>query len=150
MAGNWQRCVREAVALGSLEIVLLDRAEPDVYSYNNKERCEELVEYRLVKADEDPQVARAEQIALAAWRALNCRDGGRIDLRCDQHGEPQFLEANPLAGLHPFHSDLPMLAPAVGMPSVELIGRLVESASERVSDSRHQAARSPSRLERIS
>jgi D-alanine-D-alanine ligase len=33
----------DAVSLGTLEIVLLDQAEPDVYSYINKERCEDLV-----------------------------------------------------------------------------------------------------------
>src|SRR5690606_28176243 len=37
---------RDAVVLGTLEIVLLDSAEPEVYSYLNKEKCEELVEYR--------------------------------------------------------------------------------------------------------
>ncbi len=105
---------KSAVCLGTLEIILLEQAEPEVYSYVNKERCEELVEYRLVDADRDDQVRRAEEIALAAWRTLGCRDGGRIDLRCDADGCPQFLEANPLAGLHPAHSDLPMLATALG------------------------------------
>lgn len=136
----------DAVCLGTLEIVLLDQAEPNVYSYVNKERCEELVEYRLVKAEEDEQVARAEKHALAAWRVLSCRDGGRIDLRCDATGEPQFIESNPLAGLHPFHSDLPMLATAVGMEYVELVRRIVESASRRclparvISSGQHQGA----------
>ena len=122
---------KQASCLGTLEIVLLDHAEPGVYSYVNKERCEELVEYRLVRASEDEQVRAAEQIALAAWRALACRDGGRIDLRCDADGRPQFLEANPLAGLHPSHSDLPMLATAVGWSYDDLIERIVTSASER-------------------
>ncbi len=40
---------------------------------------------------------QAEALALAAWRALRCRDAGRIDLRCNNAGEPEFLEANPLA-----------------------------------------------------
>lgn len=120
-----------ATVLGTLEIILRGGAEPDVYSYVNKERCEELVEYRLVRAD-DPQVRMAEQTALAAWRALGGRDGGRLDLRCDAQGVPQFMEANPLAGMHPSHSDLPMLATAVGMPYVELVRRIVESARERV------------------
>ena len=102
-----------------------------MYSYVNKERCEELVEYRLVDAADDDQVRRAEEIALAAWRTLGCRDGGRIDLRCDAEGSPQFLEANPLAGLHPAHSDLPMLATALGMSYVELIRRIVDSAACR-------------------
>lgn len=129
----------DATCLGTLEIVLRDQAEPGAYSYLNKERCEELVEYRFVSGGEDQQVAQAEQIALAAWRALQCRDGGRIDLRCDAAGQPQFLEANPLAGVHPTHSDLPMLATALGMEYVELIGRIIDSASRRCR--RQRAAR---------
>ncbi|MEZ6062189.1 MAG: D-alanine--D-alanine ligase [Planctomycetaceae bacterium] len=122
---------RNSACLGTLEIVLLENAEADVYSYINKERCEELVEYRLVRAADDEQVRMAEQIALAAWNVLGCRDGGRIDLRCDADGQPQFLEANPLAGLHPFHSDLPMLATALDISYDELIEKIVLSASER-------------------
>lgn len=118
--------------LGTLEIVLLPAAEQGVYSYANKENCEELVEYRLVHSDNDPEVAEAERIALASWRELNGRDGGRIDLRSDSAGCPQFLEANPLAGLHPFHSDLPMLATAVGMSYLDLIRHIVESAALRL------------------
>jgi D-alanine-D-alanine ligase len=121
----------DSYCLGTLEIILLEQAEEEVYSYVNKERCEELVEYRLVDAECDEQVRQAEEIALAAWRTLGCRDGGRIDLRCDADGAPQFLEANPLAGLHPAHSDLPMLATALGMSYLELIRRIVESAVTR-------------------
>ena len=121
----------DAEVLGTLEIVLNAGAEPDVYSYVNKERCEELVEYRLVSADRDEEVRRAEAIALAAWRALGCRDAGRVDLRSDEHREPQFLEVNPLAGLHPAHSDLPMLCTALGIPYVTLIERIVNSAMKR-------------------
>ena len=65
-------------------------------------------------------------MALAAWRALGCRDGGRVDLRCDAAGQPQFLEVNPLAGLHPDHSDLPIICTLAGIPYDELIGRIVE------------------------
>lgn len=122
----------ETRVLGTLEIVLLEGAEPEVYSYVNKERCEELVEYRLVLPD-DPQVREAEEVARAAWIALGCRDGGRIDLRCDSLGHPQLLEANPLAGLHPSHSDLPMLATALGMAYHDLVGAILRSASARIS-----------------
>ena len=120
-----------AEALGTLEIVLLGEAEADVYSYTNKEDCERLVDYRHVTTN-DSVVARAEEIALEAWRALDCRDAGRVDLRCDANGEPQFIEVNPLAGLHPHHSDLPMIATAVGMAYEKLIGRILESASIRI------------------
>ena len=121
----------DARVLGTLEIVLLAAAEPDVYSYVNKEKCEELVEYRPVSPQTDPEVRRAEEVALSAWRALGCRDAGRVDLRSDTAGEPNFIEINPLAGLHPQHSDLPMIATAVGMPYEELIGAIIESAMKR-------------------
>jgi D-alanine-D-alanine ligase len=128
-----------ARAIGSLEIVLQRDAEPNVYSYSNKERCETLVEYRHVSRAE-PLVARAERIALDAWAALGCRDGGRVDIRCDGSGTPMFLEVNPLAGLHPSHSDLPMIASSIGMPYGELIRHIVDSAAARIPSARGRAA----------
>ena len=123
---------RDAKALGTLEIVLLEGAETNVYSYVNKEYCEELVEYPLVLPDNDKQVREAEELALACWQALGCRDGGRVDLRCDANGDPCFLEVNPLAGLHPEHSDLPILCNRLGIPYLELIDRILSSAATRI------------------
>ncbi len=120
----------KAKVLGTLEIILNNKAEPEVYSYANKENCEELVDYPLVRPS-DPLVAKSEQIALAAWQALGCRDAGRVDIRCNAQGEPLVLELNPLAGLHPSHSDLPMLATALNIPYRELIRMIIDSAAER-------------------
>jgi D-alanine-D-alanine ligase len=116
-----------AYALGTLEIILRSDADQDVYSYRNKEECESLVEYRLVSASSDPAVEMAEGLAVRAWRALRGRDAGRVDLRCNASGEPEIIEVNPLAGMHPTHSDLPMLATALGMEYRELIRRIVDS-----------------------
>jgi D-alanine-D-alanine ligase len=129
----------DAEVLGTMEIMLRSTAEPDVYSYRNKEQSESLVDYRVLRGVDDLQVADAERIALAAWRAVGGRDGGRIDLRCDTSGVPQLMEINPLAGLHPTHSDLPMICTALGRDYVELIERIVASARIRcqVSDIRH-------------
>jgi len=123
---------QSARVLGTLEIVLRPQAESGVYSLVNKEQCEELVEYRLVRADSDAEVAQAETVALAVWRLLGCRDAGRVDLRSDQFGRPQFLEANPLPGLHPEHSDLPILCTKLDIAYRELIGQIVTSASARI------------------
>jgi D-alanine-D-alanine ligase len=130
-----------AAAIGTLEITLLNRAEPGAYSYVNKEHCEELVEYRLVKPEADEQVRAAEKVALDAWRILGCRDAGRVDLRCDAAGQPSFMEVNPLAGLHPEHSDLPILAAKAGISFTELIRRIVESAAPRVEEAQRSMAR---------
>ena len=121
----------EAEAVGTLEMGLKPGAENNVYSYVNKEQCEDLVDYILVRPDTDPQVREAERIALESWRVLECRDAGRIDVRCDARGRPQFLEANPLAGLHPTHSDLPILCSKLGIPYVALIDRILRSAGAR-------------------
>lgn len=121
---------REAEAIGALEIVLLDHAETNAYSYQNKEYCEELVKYVLA---EDELAREAQAIALAAWRGLGCRDAGRVDLRAGADGRLRFLEVNPLAGLHPQHSDLPILCTMRRIPYVQLISRIVSSAVSRVS-----------------
>jgi D-alanine-D-alanine ligase len=127
-----------ARVVGTLEVELLPGAEPGVYSYTNKERCEELVRYRLV---DDPEARAAAELALACYRALECRDAGRVDLRSDASGRPHFLELNPLAGLHPTHSDLPILASLAGLGYDGLIAGIVASAAERAGLVRARAAR---------
>jgi D-alanine-D-alanine ligase len=131
---------REAFTLGTMEIVLRPDAEPEAYSYVNKERCEELVEYVPVRAETEKVVRRAEAIALDAWRLLGCRDAGRVDLRCDGSGEPQFIEVNPLPGLHPEHSDLPMLCAQHSMSYQELIEQILRFAWARAASTRPAAA----------
>jgi len=42
------------------------------------------------------------------------------------------MEVNPLAGLNPVHSDLPMISEAFGVSYVELIRQIVQSASRRI------------------
>jgi D-alanine-D-alanine ligase len=121
-----------ARVLGTLEVQLLSNAEQDAYSYVNKERYKELVQYTLVHPQSDSEVAESEALALTAWRELKGRDGGRIDVRSDGQGRPAFIEVNPLAGLHPEHSDLPMIATKVGLGYQNLIRQILDSATERV------------------
>jgi D-alanine-D-alanine ligase len=130
---------RDAAAIGTIEVHLRTAAEPLVYSYQNKEKCEEVVDYRLVHAAADETVRKAEAIALQAWRVLGCRDAGRIDIRCDARGIPQFMEVNPLAGLHPEHSDLPIICRRIGMPYQMLIEKIVTSARRRMTSQRPRA-----------
>ena len=119
----------DAVVLGVMEVHLKDNAEQDVYSHINKENCEELVEYRLVN---DTLAHTVRETALTAWRGLGCRDAGRVDLRADVQGIPHFLEVNPLAGLHPEHSDLPIICNLAGITYYELIDMIMRSALKRL------------------
>jgi hypothetical protein len=112
---------RDARVLG----VMIDAAAGDGdYFYDNKEGYEDRVEYRLV---EDGEALQAADTALAAWRVLRCRDAGRLDLRSDEKGIPQFLEVNPLAGLHPVRLDLVILARLAGYDYQALIEAIVDA-----------------------
>jgi D-alanine-D-alanine ligase len=122
----------DAVAVGTMEILLLAEAEAEVYSYENKAKYENRVRYRLVRPADDPLIGEVERLTLAAWRVLNCRDGGRVDVRCDAEGKPSFIEVNPLPGLNPQHSDLPIVCGFAGVSYVDLIDRIVRSACRRI------------------
>jgi len=117
-----------ARSVGVIEVILLDSAEQNAYSYVNKEKCEELVEYRKVS---DHEAKMAEEIALTAWRGMECRDAGRVDLRSDEKGIPNVMEINPLAGIHPEHSDLPIICTHYGIPYNDLIKMIMDSALTR-------------------
>jgi len=121
----------KAEALGSIEVVLGSQAELGMYSYGNKKHYEDRVEYRLCRAGDNPLIGQVEAMALMAYKVLGCRDAGRVDVRCDGEGRPHFLEINPLAGIHPVISDLPIICSLLKIPYVALIGRIVASALER-------------------
>lgn len=128
----------KARVIGVLEVILLSEAEADAYSARNKEDYKGKVEYRLV---DDREAVMAGETALAAYRVLGCRDAGRVDMRSDEAGVPNFIEVNPLAGIRPDYSDLPILAARAGMSYPELIKGIVDSALERAD--REQAAHDP-------
>ena len=115
-----------ARVLGVLEVVLTSEAEAHGYSYANKKQVN--ARYRIA---DDAAAVEAASIALRAWNGLGCRDAGRVDCRCDTDGRPQFLEVNPLAGLHPVLGDLVILAGLVGVSYEGLIASIVASAAER-------------------
>jgi D-alanine-D-alanine ligase len=118
-----------AEAIGTMEVHLGPKADPGVYTFDNKEHWEGRVTYSLLT--EEPLLTAVQTLAMGAWRALGCRDGGRLDIRLDAAGIPSFLEANPLAGLLPGHSDLPFICHFKGIPYNELIRRIVVSALAR-------------------
>ena len=118
----------DARALGVMEVILKPDAEKNAYSYENKEHYEKLVEYVLVNDDE---AQKAMEISLMAWRGLDLKDAGRIDLRSNAYGVPHFMEVNSLAGLNPVRSDLPILCSKIGMSYHKLISAIIKSALKR-------------------
>ena len=118
-----------ARVLGVMEILHGPGAEAGGYTYANKSNFAACVGYELAK---DPTALVAGASALQAWRFMGGRDAGRVDMRCDRNGDPHFLEVNPLAGLHPEDSDLPILCRLSGVGYEELIDLILTSACRRL------------------
>ncbi len=115
---------------GTMEILPLENAEKGLYSFSNKENYQGLIEYQALT--QEPLKSQCEKLALEAYRVLQCEDGGRVDLRMDKNGIPNFLEINPLAGLHPVHSDLPILSRLNGLPYIDLMKSIMDSAIKKL------------------
>jgi D-alanine-D-alanine ligase len=111
--------------IGVMQVVPKNGGDPFFYSIEVKRDWRRLVEYRIV---DEP---RAAAVALEIWNALGLRDVARVDVRCDRDGVPNFVEVNPLPGVHPVHSDLVILAKGVGWTYDQLIAGIMKSAEER-------------------
>ncbi len=111
--------------VGVMQVVPKMAEENFFYSIDVKRDWRRRAEYRIV---DEPRVA---DVALAIWHALGLRDVARVDVRCDRDGVPNFVEVNPLPGVHPVHSDLVILAKAVGWTYDQLIAGIMASAEER-------------------
>jgi len=118
---------QNAYVPGAMEIVYKHQSD-QIYSYDNKENYEEVVEYVAVKGE---MLDECKTVALGAWKALNCFDGGRVDVKIDRFGKVSFIEVNPLAGLNPVTSDLPILCGLNNISFQEIIEEILKSAVKR-------------------
>lgn len=120
-----------ARVLGMMGIVVKDPEQKSIYTQKAKEQYQNMVTYIPGSKIDTALKKDMEEISLKAYHLLGCRDAARIDFRCDEMGQPHFLEINPLPGLHPIHSDLPIIARQVGMSYRELISTVLAAAMER-------------------
>lgn len=114
-----------AKVTGGMEVICRDNLP---YSVEVKENYEHFARYSVYNEDMRQE---CDALALGAWRALGAVDAGRVDMKADRNGTICFIEANPLAGLNPVHSDLPMLSSMNGMSFDTLMRLIMESARMR-------------------
>jgi D-alanine-D-alanine ligase len=115
----------EAVAIGGMEIECMNNYP---YSVEFKENYKEYCKYIPIAEE---FAAECKTVALNAWNALGAVDAGRVDIKADRNGRMCFMEVNPLAGLHPVHSDLPILSRMVTIEYQTLIEMIMKSALKR-------------------
>ncbi|MBN2695102.1 ATP-grasp domain-containing protein [bacterium] len=119
---------KDTEVIACMEVLVMDKSHAGVYTYEAKEYSEEKVRYELT---EDSDAQKAIKVALDAYKALECKDGGRVDVRLNENGEANFIEINPLPGLHYSHSDLPIMASLKGIDFKTLLGKIINSARKR-------------------
>jgi D-alanine-D-alanine ligase len=107
------------------------RAQPFVYSLEVKRNWQQQVRYECPARLQPAETEAVNQAALAAWKALGCRDVARFDFRL-RGGVPYFLETNPLPGLSPTSGDLVLLARQVGISHRDLISRILTATIRRL------------------
>jgi D-alanine-D-alanine ligase len=114
----------DAVALPVVEAI------PSVDDFYDFEARYEIGRTRFTCPAELPPAvtARAQELALATYRALGCTGFARVDLMADgATGELTVLEANAIPGLTET-SLLPLAAEAAGISFEDLVARILASA----------------------
>jgi len=109
--------------LGSVEV----RPATRFYDYEAKYKRTD-TRYLLPPELPAQVIARCEELALAAYRALGCTGHARPDLRVTGAGEPYVLEVNTLPGMTKT-SLLPKIAKQAGMDYPTLCEEILASAS---------------------
>jgi len=117
--------------VGIMRIVPRKNQRNFIYSLEVKRDWENLVDYECPAKLDEATLKRIEEVSLKAFRTLGCRDFARIDFRVKADGTPCFLEINPLAGLNPRSSDLPIMARKVGWTYESLISAILNAALRR-------------------
>ena len=118
-----------ASILGDQALPLIRLETPHVfYDYDAKYNADTTVYHcpcGLPEAEEE----RLRELALRAFRSVGARGWGRVDMMCDQAGQPWLIEVNTVPGMTS-HSLVPMAAAAVGIDFDELVWRILASSLE--------------------
>ena len=119
----------QTIAIGGMEVTTAGNLP---YSMHVKENYHDYCSYAPLS---DDIAEECKAVAVKAWRALDAVDGGRVDVKADRNGRICFIEANPLAGLNPVHSDLPILARMYNIDYQQLMEMIMSAAIKRIKGS---------------
>jgi D-alanine-D-alanine ligase len=114
--------ILDGKVLGSVEV----RPATKFYDYEAKYKRTDTT-YLIPPQLPAGVIGRAEELALAAYKALGCSGHARPDLRISTAGEPYVLEVNTLPGMTKT-SLLPKIAKAAGMDYPTLCEQILASA----------------------
>ena len=125
--------------LPPVQISLQGKADlgDEFYTHTRAELGNGEIEYICPSKAPKNLLKKIEALALNSYRAIGCRDLGRIDIRVDRKGVPYFLECNPLphlGGVDVF----PLVARASGRTHNSIIVDILEHGMKRYGIKRKQ------------
>jgi len=101
----------------------------EFYSYNHV--VERSVEYICPARIDEKLALCLQDLAVRAYKAVDCRDFGRVDFRVDESGNPYVLEINPLPNLSP-DDVFVLFARVKGMSYNQIINKIMDEALARL------------------
>ena len=118
--------------IGMMKISPADGSSDNfIYSLEKKRTWKETIQYHpenSIKEDIKAEITRA---ALSAFKVLELRDVARIDFRLDGDDAPKIIDINPLPGLSPSYSDLPIMYGLKGGRYTDLVRSILLTSFER-------------------
>jgi len=120
--------------LHEIDFAAMPSDRPHIVSYAAKWE-EDHVDYAGTKPvplrDATPAlIAAVEQVALDAYRAVELRDYGRVDLRVDAAGQPWVIDVNPNPDISP-DAGVTRAAAAAGMTYPQMVAEIARIALAR-------------------
>ena len=124
----------QVLPLHEIDFAAMPSDRPHIVSYAAKWE-ESHVDYAGTKPvplrDATPAlVAAVERVALAAYRAVELRDYGRVDLRVDASGQPWVIDVNPNPDISP-DAGVTRAAAAAGMTYPQMVAEIARIALAR-------------------
>lgn len=118
--------------IGVMQIEIKGLAPEDaIYSLEVKREWEDKVCYHCPPSISQDLLKKIKDVAIRAYKVLECRDVSRVDIRVGEDNIPYFLEINPLPGLSPIYGDLPIMARLMGWKYEDLIKTIFNNALKR-------------------
>jgi D-alanine-D-alanine ligase len=121
---------KEPEALAPVQIKIAGNLIAGDFVYTSRRLTNDEIEYICPPKVDAGLEAALKAAAVAAYRAVECRDFGRVDFRVDENGKPFVLEINPLPSLS-VEDVFPLIARAHGWTFEQLVLKIVDHALER-------------------
>ena len=123
---------KTACAIGMMKITPAGGDDKDfVYSLEKKRTWRETIKYHPESSIGGALKVDIRNISVKAFNALELRDVARIDFRVGEDNIPRVIDINPLPGLSPEYSDLPILSKLNGGFYSALINDILTASFSR-------------------